>query len=448
MKKELIFLFCLLMVLAPCTPYAAEYSLNDLYEIALEKSDSIKIAEEELYISKRVKEKANAVLIPTISAFGTHTRYTEEKRSGSTLIQPNHTNEWGIRLDQSFSLSGKEFKAYKIAKDQIKKSRSDLYAIKEAYLINVAFAYYDVLKLRKATRIATANVNRLKKHRDASKIRLEVGAATKTVLLRAEAELSGSQSDLIKAKNLLRLARSVLARTAGITGNYELKEPQHGETFHEPDRDISDVKSLTGDCKLPPLDCLKEKALSENAEIKTMIIQKEITKKMVTITKGTYWPDLSIEGVYYMQDSSPSRTFSSDESVYGAVKLNFPFFEGGLKKAEVREAKARLRQAENTLSDLKQSINIEVENAYLELLTFSGVINHLRAEEEYSIDNFNAVTKQFQYGLANSIDVIDANTLLVTSETELVKAEYDYLLAVLKLKKAAGILLKTISSPK
>ncbi len=169
---------------------------------------------------------------------------------------------------------------------------------------------------------------------------------------------------------------------------------------------------------------------------------------MVTFTKGTYWPDLSIEGVYYAQDSSPSRTFSVDESVYGAIKLNFPFFEGGLKKAEVNYAKARLRQSEHTLSDLKQSLNIEVENAYLELLTFSGVINHLRAEVEYSLDNFNGVTKQFQYGLANSIDVIDANTLLVTSEIELAKAEYDYLLAILKLKKAAGILLKTIIASK
>ena len=44
------------------------------------------------------------------------------------------------------------------------------------------------------------NVGRLTKHRDAASVRLKVGEVTKTALLRAEAELSGAQSEEIKAK--------------------------------------------------------------------------------------------------------------------------------------------------------------------------------------------------------------------------------------------------------
>jgi outer membrane protein len=56
------------------------------------------------------------------------------------------------------------------------------------------------------------------------------------------------------------------------------------------------------------------------------------------------------------------------------------------------------------------------------------------------------VSKQFKHGLANSVDVMDANTLLVTAERELINAKYNYQFAILKLKHATGTLLKTVAS--
>lgn len=430
--------------MVPCCISAQEYSLDDLYGMALERSEKIKIAEEELYISKQEKDRASAVLLPTLSAFGSHTRYTEEKRAANALIQPGHANEWGLRLDQSMSLSGREITAFRIAKEGINKSRFDLYSVKEGYLLNVADAYYDVLKSRKAAEIAGANVERLTKHRNAAIKRLEVGEATKTVVLRAEAELAGAQSDMIKAENVLRLARSILARTAGIRGPFKLREPQTGSGYKAPDRHMQDIELLTGECRISALGCLKAKALSERAEIKTMELQKEIAENEVKYARGAYWPELSVEGVYHRQDNEPSTSFEIEESAYGAVKLNFPFFEGGLRTAEVRKAKAELRQVLYALSDMKEAVNVEVENSYLDLLTVSAVRDKLGAEAEYAQENFNAVTKQFQYGLADSIDVMDANTLLVTAERELANAGYEYDMSVLRLKRATGVLLKDI----
>ncbi|MBI5666119.1 MAG: TolC family protein [Nitrospirae bacterium] len=442
MKKAIIFLFFFLNVVPYCA-YADEYSLEDLYRLALEKSETIKIAEEDLYISERQKDKAKAVLMPTLSAFGNHTRYNESKSSDTTLIQPDYTNDWGVRLDQSMSLSGRELTAFKIAKEGIEKSREDLDAVKEEYLLTVASSYYDLLKAKKAREIAGANVERLTKHRDAAATRLKVGEVTKTVLLRAEAELAGSQSELIRSENSLRLAKSILARTVGITWAFEVKGPEFDKDMETREQELLDT--LIGDCRLATLECLSQKAFSERAEVKTVTIQRQIAEDQVKYTKGSYWPDVSVEGVYHRQENSPSTAFGLDERIYGALKLNFPFFEGGLRVAEVREANAKLRQADHRLADLKYTVGVEVENAYLNLLTVSAVIDKLQAEAEYAADNYNSVTKQFQYGLADSIDVIDANTLLVTSERELANAGYDYELAILNLKRAAGTLLKSVT---
>jgi len=68
------------------------------------------------------------------------------------------------------------------------------------------------------------------------------------------------------------------------------------------------------------------------------------------------------------------------------------------------------------------------------------------AQVAFAEDNYKAISKQFEHGIANSIDVMDANTLLVTAERQLADARYNYQLAILKLKRATGTLLKTVVS--
>jgi len=443
MKKELLLILGFLFIFIPYSVSAEEYSLDDLYRLALGRSETIKITEEDLYISERGKDKAISTLLPTLSTFGGHTRYSEEKRSATSTLQPEYSTSWGLRLDQSFSLSGRELTALKIAKDTIIKTVFDLDAVKEGHLLSVASAYYDVLKSKKAVEIAMVNVERLTKHRDAAKTRLKVGEATKTVLLRAEAELSGAQADLIKAENNLRLAKVILARTVGIEGDYDIRESQG---LGVRGQELKELDIITANCQLTTVDCLKQRALSERVELKALERQKKIAEDGVKYAKGLYWPTLSVEGVYSWKEDHPASSFTTKESIYGGLRLAFPFFEGGLRRAEVKEAEAKLRQAEYRLSDFKHSVNVEVEDAYLNLITQSGILDKLQSEKEYAMDNYNAVSKQFEHGLANSIDVMDANTLLVTAERELTNAKYDYQLAILKLRRATGTLLKTVIS--
>ena len=442
MKKLILSIILLLSI--PYSTSAEEYSLADLYRLALDRSETIKIAEDDLYIAERGKDKARAVFLPTLSAFGYHTRFSDEKRQDGILLQPENTNEWGLKLDQTFSLSGRELTAYKIAGNAITKSEFDLQAVKEEYLLNVSTQYFTVLRTKKELEISRANVERLKKHRDAAKIRLEVGEVTKTVLLRAEAELAGAQSELIRSDNNLIITLTRLAKTVGISGDYDIKEPISEKDFKAPEKLLADIDLYMEDCQLSETGCLKETAMSERAEIKALTIQKQMAEDEVKYAKGSYWPSLSLEAKYLRQEDEPTTAFGLDERIYGGLKLDFPFFEGGLRRAEVREANARLRQSEYSLSDLKHEISVEVENAYLILKREAALMNQVQAELAFALENYKSVTKQFQYGLADSIDTIDANTLLVNVERDLANAKYTYQLAFINLKRAVGVLLKTI----
>lgn len=415
-----------------------EYTLEDLYRIALKNAEKIIIAQEELYISEKQKDKAISLLLPKLSAFSSYTKYSEEKFSQTgNLIQPSNASSWGLRLDQSFSLSGREIVALRISEKGIEKSKYDLHFIKESYLTNVSIAYFNVLKAKRMLEIATANVQRLTKHRDATLTRLKVGELTKTALLRAEAELSGAKSELVKSENDLKLAKSVLARVVGLNETFEIQDVPLIAEGAELDFSISLCIPLE-------INCLKEIAFSERSDLKALEVQKKISQDQITYAKGAYLPYLSIEGLWIKRDEEPSTLFLNKESLYGGIKINFPFFEGGLRRAEVKESESRKRQAELLYEDTKKTISIEVEEAYLDFITLKGIMKSLKDQLSFAEDNFRSVTKQFEFGLATSIDVIDANTLLIASERRLSDALYNSQIAKIRLQKAVGVFLKTL----
>jgi outer membrane protein len=110
----------------------------------------------------------------------------------------------------------------------------------------------------------------------------------------------------------------------------------------------------------------------------------------------------------------------------------------------VQEAKARERQASLYYEDLKKAIEIEVQTAYLELVTQKGTLLFLNDQMVFARDNYRAVARQFEFGLSNSLDVLDANTLLVSAERKVASAIYNYQLALLRMEKATGTLLATV----
>ena len=421
-----------LFTAAPASLFAEEYSLEDLCRIALDRSEKLKVAQENLTISEVGKDKALSYLLPRLTATGGVTQYSEKKLTATgSVLQPENASSWGVRVDETFSMSGRELTALGISKQNVAKSQLDLTAIREDYLLRyVAAAYYNVLMARKNLEIADANLERLMKYRDAAEKRLRIGEVTKTALLRAEGELSGAKADRLQAQNGLELAMAVLASNVGIAGDFSLRE----------------VPPVEGEVAL--LSVFQEQAFSARADLKSLAVQKQIAADQTKYAEGAFWPSISVSGVYAASDQYPPTSSLNRESIYGGIALNFPFFEGGLRKAEMSEAKARERQAALYYEDMKKAIEIEVRTGYLDLVTQKGILRFLSDQLLFARDNFNAVARQFEFGLSNSLDVMDANTLLVSAERKEASAEYGYRLALLRIKKATGALLATMAAAK
>jgi len=429
--KKIIVLALTAAFIFTSTAAAQEYSLGDLYQQALKNSEKIKYAEENLFIAKTGKDKAWSLLMPRVTAYGTYNRFSEDKYNPTgILIQPHESGNWGVRIDESFSLSARELKALKIAGQIITKSEFDLDATRTDFVLAVATSYYDVMKTRKSLEIAAANMERLTQYRNSVEKKVTIGELTKTSLLRAEGELSGSRSVYLKATNALKIARAALIRATGIEENFRLKETP----LREEDKTM--------------LENLRDNAFAQRADLKSYDMNRNMAEEQVAFARGAFWPNAGLFAIYNRADQDPTGATLNRESVLAGVSLTFPFFEGGLRMAELREAKARQRQAQLAYDDFRKSVDIELQAAYLDVQTQKGTLKFLEDQLVFAQDNYNAVMRQFDNGLATSLDVMDANSLLLSADNNVAEALYNYQLAQLKLKRSSGTLLQFVTTSK
>lgn len=446
LKLILTLLLILVYSAAAANEQNKNYDLPRLYKLAVIHSESIKIAEENIFIAKQYRSRAFSVLVPQFTAFGSYTYEDSDQTASSdpatalatyaNLSQTSDTTSWGVRFDQSFSLNGKELVALKISKDLIEKNKYDLTAIKNEYLFQVSTAYYLLLERTKAKEIGFSNVKRLERHKDSVKARLELEAVTQTDMYRTESELSDAKSNYIDLENTLKYSKAILQSLVELPDDFVLTEP---ESNH------SQISTQL----LPEL---IETGFLKRAEMRSTNTSYEISKKNIKLAKSAYWPTVSISGQYVDNDITNDGKYDNDKietdidnDVYSiGASLSFTLFDGGLRRAEIKQANAQRRQARLTCDSTKKKIKLEIESAYLNVETQRSKLDALTDKLKFSQQNYKAVSEQFKYGLSDSLDMMDANNLLVSAERELSTAKYRYKLSTLKLKNATGTFLDEV----
>jgi outer membrane protein len=112
-----------------------------------------------------------------------------------------------------------------------------------------------------------------------------------------------------------------------------------------------------------------------------------------------------------------------------------------LRRDQIRQALADLRKAQNALALQEKKILLDSKISFLDYKTAKSTLLNLHDELKSARENFNAVQMQFKYGMADSIDMMDANTLLVTAQRRISDARYTYYLSVLKILYTRGDLI-------
>lgn len=405
---------------------ARTVTIEEAYRLALAKSEFILIAEEGVTQAEDEKKRARSALFPSITADLSYQRREKALFSGNFLLRSEENEELQVTVTQPLYSGGRAMATLRKSTLGIRGKRFDLRLTKEDLLFNITLAYYEALKAKNNVRIEEKEVKRLEAHRRNAEKRVQVGEATKMVLLRAEAELSGAKAKRARVKNTLAETKDRLALLARIEEPFDLVTPA--------------MISLPDQLETEWLRTAEENRL----DLKQSGIDIGTAREDILIAKGSFYPSLSLEAAYRYIDQDPQGTFLIQNDRWAIARLSIPLFEGMLRKAELAQARSRFRQRQLNQERLKDEISVEVRLSMLNLMTLAGEVVHLKDQLRFAREAFSLASRQFEVGLGTNIDVLDANATLLDAERQLSNTSFDREIAILQLKKSSGLFLPVI----
>ena len=138
-------------------------------------------------------------------------------------------------------------------------------------------------------------------------------------------------------------------------------------------------------------------------------------------------------------DSAPSSTdIDTDKSI--SLQVQVPIWSSGGTHSRVKQESYRWQAAKQRVERVSRETERTARDAYLGVMSEISRVEALKQALESSRTALKATEAGYDVGTRTAIDVLAARRTLVQSYTNYARSRYDYMLNVLRLKQAAGIL--------
>jgi len=406
-------------------------TLERCVELVLQNNQTIKIAEEKMHSAKWKIDEVFAGYLPQVSVSGTYLRKKKTeidpailqamKSRSFSLAFADEIYSGRLGLQQSIYTWGKIHQAnrqtvlaYQITKEEYLKTKSELIA-------QVKESFYCLLLAKQMVLISQEAVEVTAEHLKITEAFYKEGKVSQYDVSRMKVQLANAQTNLVKAKNRLKLAKESL--------------------FFLLNTKISDDVDIQGELKYLlreiNLESALKEALDNRPEIKQMELQEKIGNSMIKLTKAGNKPTVFLTGNYDWQNDRLS-TKDWYDTWQALLVLNFPLFDGFSTRARIRQSEANLNQIKVSRDLLMESIKLELKQAVLNSQQAKESIEAQKENVETAKDNLRIAQERYKLGLMSNIEVRDAELTLTQAETNYYQALADYLIALVKLEKAMG----------
>jgi TolC family type I secretion outer membrane protein len=305
-----------------------------------------------------------------------------------------------------------------IQKYNTQAAEGDLSSTKGTLILLVRQAYYGLLASQRNLIVAKEVVAQYEQHLEQAKGFFEVGTKPKFDVIKAQAELSTAKLNLIKAENARKLAKVTLNNAMG--------------TPDAPDFSVED--SLDVVKKEIPLAEAISRAYESRPELVASQARIKAAEEQVSYVYKGFLPSISATGSY----NRSGRDFYPPEGWTAGITATWGLFSGFDTVHKVREAKANLDTIRANHELLKQSVLLEVQQAYLQLLQAKESIPTAELGVQQATENLEIANGRYQAGVGNPIEVTDAEITYMNAKNAHTQALYDYQVAVASLDRAIG----------
>ena len=395
---------------------ASELSLQEAYQKAFKRSESVAITAEEIGLARARFYRSFDYFLPQVHF--EMTRFEQdvdaEGASSSSFNFSRRTfPEKKFTFSQPLFSGFKEFASLKATGSDKKEQAMKYQRAKEFLFVDVVEAYYNVLSADKDVDVLY-RIHRLMSERfkDLRK-RVDLGRSRESELKTSFADLKIVESDLVDARRLASAAR-------------HLFEFYIGEDL-SPYRLIED----NGESRETAIEL---EASQKRSDVVRYEQAYKVAEQKVVAANANFFPKISLDGNYYTQRVG----FQNGNDWDVTFRFDVPVFEVGSTLGDVKEAATKREQARLAWEERKRSSYLEAKNASED---FSSSVLSERALDKArraTKENYDILKKEFSSNLVNNLEVLDALRRLQDVERRFEIARYSTKINYWKLKLALG----------
>ncbi len=436
-----------------------EFSAQQAVEYAMKNAVQVRNAILDLKIQKQVNKEVMAAALPRISGsssvnhfpnvavqsfpnfiaqatYGVLEHEGVKDGNGNPIISPgdfgfvqakfgtSYNANAGIDVSQLL-FDGQVFIGLQARRSTLTFSQNQLEVTKEMIKVNVLKIYYQLVVGEKQLTSIEANISRFEKLLADTKEIYKNGFAEKLDVDKVSVQLNNLKTEKIKIRNQLDAGNDGL--------KFLLNLPQNDQLI------LTDSIS-------PEL--IKEDVLtdtfnySDRKEYQLLLTAKKLGQYNVKRYQLSNLPTLAAYGNYYTTAQRNEFNFFNDGHWFASsligVKLSMPLFEGFAKKSRVDKAKLELEKTNNSLENLKASIDYDVAQSKLKITASLVTVDNQLGNMELAEKVYNTTKLKYEQGLGSNQEIYNAQTELKVAQNNYYGALYDAIIAKIDFLKAIG----------
>jgi outer membrane protein TolC len=300
------------------------------------------------------------------------------------------------------------WKRYQASRANMDAAKFNSLATREQVVLLVVSQYIGTLRAVADVEASKSRVELAQALYDQAADLQKEGVGTGIDTLRANVELQNEKQRLISGQTLLETTRYGLARLLNIDPHRKIELADEVSFFETPA--VSPDQTL-------------ENAYSTRPELRQVLAEEQRAEIDRKAAAGQRLPKLSLNGFWFEQGLTPTSIIP----VYQyAASLDFPLFTGGRIQAEQAKADIAIRQLKQQEQELRNRIALEVKTALAQLDSARNEVTVANLGIDLARQEVEQARDRFQSGVANNIEVVNAQNELARANDNQIGALYRY----------------------
>ncbi len=318
------------------------------------------------------------------------------------------------------------------AKEYINLSKISVTRTKVDLTAQVSKAYYNVIINNQRKALLDANVARLKKIFEDTKIMNAQGFVEKIDVERIEVQYNNLITEQDKTGKLITLSENMLKFQMG----YKISD------------EIALTDSLNINVEDQSILNPSKIDVSKRPDYQLLTAQQKLNELDVKRLKMGYLPTLAGYGSYQYNAQRQKFDFENTPqqpwfkiALIGAT-LNLNIFDGLQRHNQIQQAQITSKKMQNTIRNLEMSAELEASSASILYANAYSTMLYQKRNRELANHVYTVAQKKYEQGVGSNIELITAETSLKEADTNYLNSIFDMLVAKIDYQKATGTLIK------